>query len=64
MEEAGPRRGRGHWDGRRLCLGRGAAELQPEVPFEARVVNIACSEVHLMIRFTFRIGDYYGQIAH
>ena len=42
VEEAGPGRGRGHRDGRRLCLGRGAAELQPEVPLEARVVNIAC----------------------
>ena len=43
LEEARPGRGRAHSHWRRLRLGPRAAELQPEVPLEARVVNIACT---------------------
>ena len=43
VEEAWSGRGRGHSHWRRLRLGLGAAKLQPEVPLEARVVNIACT---------------------
>ena len=48
MEEAGPGRGWGHRHGRRLRLGRRAAELQPEVPLEPRVINIACSTQYIV----------------